>query len=123
MTAVNIFQHESHGEIFAAGEVIFREGEPGEVMYVIQEGEVELCSNEHLLEIVGPGGIFGEMALLDPTNRSATAMARTDCRVVSLNQARFKVHVHHTPYFAIQVMRVMVDRLRGMNQEAHKQFG
>lgn len=120
MVTVNMFQHESHSEIFAAGEVIFREGEPGEVMYVIQEGEVELWSNEHLLETVGPGGILGEMALLDPTGRTATAIARTDCRVVPLNQTRFKVHVHHTPYFAIQVMRVMADRLRRMNQEVHK---
>jgi CRP-like cAMP-binding protein len=117
MTTVNIFQHESPGEIFAAGDVIFREGGPGEVMYVIQEGEVELRSNEQLLETVGPGGIFGEMALLDSTACNATAIARTDCRVTPLNQARFKVHVHHTPYFAIQVMQVMADRLRRMNQK------
>jgi CRP/FNR family cyclic AMP-dependent transcriptional regulator len=122
MTAVNIFRHESQREIFAAGNVIFREGEPGEVMYVIQEGEVELRSNGQLPETVGPGGIFGEMALLEPNARSATAIARTDCRVVPLNQARFKVHVHHTPYFAIQVMRVMADRLHRMNQKTHQQF-
>lgn len=122
MATVNIFQHETHNETFAAGEVIFRQGEPGELMYVIQEGEVELRLDEHLLETVGPGGIFGEMALLDPTARNATAIARTGCRVVPLNQTRFKVHVHHTPYFAIQVMRIIADRLCRMNQEASQQF-
>lgn len=116
MATGNIFQHEAYSETYAATEVIFREGEPGDAMYVIHEGEVDLWSNDHLLETVGPGGIFGEMALLDPTGRNVTAIARTDCRLVPLNQTRFKVHVHHTPYFAIQVMRVMVDRLRLMNQ-------
>jgi CRP/FNR family transcriptional regulator, cyclic AMP receptor protein len=116
MATGNTFQHESYTEIFAANEVIFREGEPGEAMYVIQEGEVDLWLNDHLLETAGPGDIFGEMALLDPTARNVTAIARTGCRIVPLSQTRFKVHVHHTPYFAIQVMRVMVDRLRRMNQ-------
>jgi CRP-like cAMP-binding protein len=116
MATGHIFQHEAYSETFAAAEVIFREGEPGDAMYVIQEGEVDLWFNDHLLETVGPGGIFGEMALLDPTGRNVTAIARTDCRLVPLNQTRFKVHVHHTPYFAIQVMRVMVDRLRQMIQ-------
>lgn len=116
MATGNTFRYESYTETFAASEVIFREGEPGDAMYVIQEGEVDLWSKGHLLETAGPGDFFGEMALLDPAGRNVTAIARTGCRLVPLNQTRFKVHVHHTPYFAIQVMRVMVNRLRQMGQ-------
>lgn len=120
MTIFNIFQHESQTETFTAGQLIFRQGEPGEVMYVVQEGEVELWLDESVLETVGPGGIFGETALLNPTVYSVTAIARTECRSVPLNQTRFKVHVHHTPYFALQVMQIMADRLRRMNQAAQQ---
>lgn len=118
MAAINIFRHAEHSEIFTAGEVIFRQGEPGEVMYVVQEGEVELWLNEQLQETIGPGSVFGEMALLNSSERNISAIARTECRVVPFNQTRFKVYVHHTPYFAIQVMQIMADRLHRMCQES-----
>lgn len=57
------------------------------------------------------------MALVDRTARSATAVAKTDCKLVALDETRFKSHVHRTPFFAIQVMRVMADRLRRMNEK------
>jgi len=115
MTSINIFQNEHQFQSFSAGQVIFREGEPGDVMYVVQEGEVDILFEEAHLETLGPGGILGEMALIDTTARSATAVAKTDCKLAAINQTRFKVHVHYTPYFALQVMRVMADRLRRMN--------
>jgi CRP-like cAMP-binding protein len=117
MVKVDLFQHEQQYQLFSAGQTIFQEGEPGDVMYVVQEGEADILLRDHLLETVGPGGILGEMALIDTTSRSATAVARTDCKLVPINQTRFKVHVHHTPYFALQVMRVMADRLRQMNAQ------
>ena len=115
MATIDIFQNEPNSQSFVAGDLIFREGDPGDVMYVVQEGEVDLFYREQRLETVGPGGVFGEMVLIDAVTRSATAIARTNCRVVPLNQTRFKVHVHHTPYFALQVMQVMADRLRRLN--------
>jgi CRP-like cAMP-binding protein len=54
--------------------------------------------------------------LIDTSPRSATVQAVTNCTLVPLDETRFKVQVHHTPFFAIQVMRVMADRLRKMNQ-------
>lgn len=117
MVTMNMFQHGQQSQSFSAGQFIFQAGQPGEVMYVVQEGEVDLIYHNQLLETVGPGGILGEMALLDTAPRSATAVARTDCKLVSINQARFKVHIHHTPYFALEVMRIMADRLRRMNEQ------
>ena len=65
-----------------------------------------------LVETIGPGGIFGEMAIIDKSPRSATVVARSDCRLVALDETKFMQHVHRTPFFAIQVMRIMTERLR-----------
>ncbi|MBE7468916.1 MAG: cyclic nucleotide-binding domain-containing protein [Anaerolineales bacterium] len=112
----NLFQHEQQSETFRARELIFQEGQPGEVMYVIQAGEVELFRQGRWVETVGPGGILAELALVDPTAHCFTAQAKTDCQLVPINQTRFKVQVHHYPYFALQVMQVMAQRLRRMRE-------
>jgi CRP-like cAMP-binding protein len=116
MVTVDIFKDEENTEDFAAGQTIFKEGEPGELMYVVQAGEVDIMVRDQLIETVGPGGMLGEMALADASARSATAIAKTDCKLVPLDARRFQIHVHHTPYFAIQVIRVIADRLRRMNE-------
>jgi len=113
MTAtIEIFKYEQNVDYYAAGELIFEAGDPGHVMYVVQEGEVDVLANGRVIDTVTAGGIFGEMALFDRSPRSASVMARTDCRVVPLDEARFMQHVHRTPFFALQVMRIMTERLR-----------
>ncbi len=113
MTAtVEIFKFEKNVETFDAGQTIFNAGDEGHCMYVVQAGEVDVFVNGQLIETVGPGGIFGEMALIDKSPRSATLVARTDCRLVPIDEARFMQHVHRTPFFALQVMRIMTARLR-----------
>jgi CRP/FNR family transcriptional regulator, cyclic AMP receptor protein len=104
-------------ESFPAGQTIFSEGTDGDVMYVVKEGEVEVKVHGHVVEVVGPGGIFGEMALIDQSPRSATAIAKTACRLVPVNEARFKFLVQQAPAFSLEVMRVMALRLRKMDAE------
>jgi CRP-like cAMP-binding protein len=116
MPTVNIFKHETNIVSFSTGETIFQEGDPADVMFVVQEGEVDVMVHGHLIETVGPGGIVGEMGLIDATARSGSAVAKTDCKLIPLDETRFKVYVHNTPFFAIQVMRVMADRLRRMDR-------
>jgi CRP-like cAMP-binding protein len=67
------------------------------------------------METVGPGGILGEMALIENRDRSGAAIARTECKVVAIDEKRFQFLVQETPFFAIQVMRIMARRLRHMN--------
>jgi CRP-like cAMP-binding protein len=98
--------------------VIFTAGSPGDVMYVVKEGEVEVLVRDRVVETIGPGGILGEMALIDHSPRSASARAKTDCQLVPIAEARFAYLIQETPYFAIEVMRVMARRLRHMNTEA-----
>jgi len=104
------------GQPVAAGAFIFQEGDTGEVMYVVKSGSVDIMLGNRLLETVEPGGIFGEMALIDGGARSAGARARTDCEVVPLDQKAFAFMVTETPYFALEVMRTVVNRLRRMNK-------
>src|SRR5262245_8681860 len=102
----------------AAGATIFAEGAPGDLMYVIKQGQVDVIIKGQLIETVGPEEIIGEMALIDRNPRSATAVAKTDCVLVPINEARFTYLVQQTPFFAIQVMRVMARRLRRMDARA-----
>lgn len=97
---------------FDAGELIFERGDPATCMYVVAEGEVEVAIGARELETIGPAGIFGELALITQEPRSATARARTACRVVEIPEARFTRLVQETPYFALEVMRVLTRRLR-----------
>ena len=98
-----------------AGNAIFKEGDPGEEMFVLVSGQVRISHGNRSLELVEDGGIFGEMALADAGPRSASAIAVTDCEVVPIDADRFQFMVHHTPFFALQVMRIMTARLRAMN--------
>jgi CRP/FNR family transcriptional regulator, cyclic AMP receptor protein len=97
---------------FAAGEPVFVAGDAAEFVYVVRSGAVVLHDGDQLLETVGEGGIFGEMALVDGLGRSASATASRDCELVALDERRFQYLVSETPYFAQAVMRVMCERLR-----------
>ena len=97
---------------FEAGQAIFSEGEPGDLMYVVLEGEAEIRVHDKLVGTAGPGEIFGEMALVDAEPRSATVIAKTACRVVPIGETQFHFMIRETPHFATAVMRVMCQRLR-----------
>ena len=116
MATINIFKHDKNVQYFSAGETIFEQGELPELMFVIQEGEVDILVNGQVVETAVTGGILGEMALVDDSPRSATAVAKTDCRLVPLDEKTFLDHVHRTPFFALQVMRILTLRLRNMNE-------
>jgi CRP/FNR family cyclic AMP-dependent transcriptional regulator len=100
---------------YTAGQTIFDEGQAGDQMYVVLEGEVDLFIRGRAVETLGEGGVLGEMALLEAAPRTASAVARTNCKLVPVTQKRFNLLVQHTPDFALQIMRVMAGRLRAMD--------
>lgn len=116
MKALRIPHNKSEAKTYTAGQRIFSQGDAGTTMYVVHEGEVELLVNGQKVEELGPGGVLGEMGLIDTAPRSATAVARTDCKLIPVNRERFGLLVQHTPDFALQIMRVMAGRLRVMDQ-------
>lgn len=110
---ISLFQHSDDLQSFKAGETIFHENESGHLMYVIVEGEAEISVHGHPVEVVSKEGIIGEMALIDPGQpRSAKVVARTDCKLAPIDEKRFQFLVQQTPFFSIQVMRIMAERLR-----------
>lgn len=112
---MNIAQlFENTPEILEApvGDTIFERGDAGAVMYVVLEGVIEVRIGNRVLETVQPGGVFGEMALIDPAPRSATAVAQCGCRLAVVDEELYLRTVQQTPMFALEMMRVLVTRLR-----------
>lgn len=113
---LGIFRHVKNTVSFKAGDTIFNEGDSGDYMYIVQEGTVDVILHGKVVESVEAGGIIGEMALIDNEKRSAAAIAQTDCRLVPVSQKQFTFMVQETPYFALQVMHIMAERLRKQHE-------
>ena len=98
-----------------AGDTLFAKGDPGTTMFIVRSGQLQIIDGDLVLETVGPGGILGEMGVVDDDDRSASARAVTAAEVIIVDRPNFEALVDETPAFAIQVMRVMSRRLRAMN--------
>jgi CRP/FNR family transcriptional regulator, cyclic AMP receptor protein len=109
---IALLQRSGEVEEYPAGSAIFSEGDEADRMYVISEGAVALSINGDVVETLSPGGLFGEMAVIDREPRSASAVAESDATLVAIDKRRFWFLVQETPYFAEIVMRVMSHRLR-----------
>jgi|ERR1041385_6341731 CRP/FNR family cyclic AMP-dependent transcriptional regulator len=100
---------------FKAGDVIFREGDPARELFIVQSGEIEIRLGNRVLETLSQYSIFGEMALIDDAPRSATAVAVSDSKLILVSEKQFLFLIGNTPYFALNVMRIMARRLRTAN--------
>jgi len=94
------------------GDVLFREGDLGDVMYVLVAGEAEITLDGVVIEVCTAGTIVGELAVIDGSPRSATVTAHTDCEFAIVDKKRFHFLVDETPRFAVSVMQVMARRLK-----------
>ena len=117
--AMEFFGSEGKTETVARGTTIFAENEKGsrllfkrDKMYLLLDGEINLIANDKVIGIVRKGEIFGEMASISQTPRSAAAVAKIDCRVVSLDEKQFQSALRKRPDFALMLMSVMIGRIR-----------
>jgi CRP/FNR family transcriptional regulator, cyclic AMP receptor protein len=115
MNPAELFRHETDGLQLAPGDSLFRQGDKGEKVYVVLEGEMEIVLDDFVLETAGRGALIGEMALIDDSPRTASAVAKTSCRLAEIDRRRFHFLVQQTPHFATHVMKTLADRLRHMN--------
>jgi CRP/FNR family cyclic AMP-dependent transcriptional regulator len=99
-----------------AGEVIFRTGDAADQLFVVKSGEVSIQLGNRTLAELPANSIFGEMALIDASPRSATAVAKTDVELVPISEKQFLFLVSQTPFFALKVMRTLARRLRATNE-------
>ena len=117
---VGLFENESEVETLAPGEVLFEKGAPGNTMYVLKSGELQIVDGSYAYETVSAGGIVGELALIDTGPRSATVRAIKQSEVIPITKSRFMFMVQQTPFFALRVMRITSARLRAMNEHARE---
>ena len=109
---LDMFKDAKDIETFDSGEIIFEQGDPGDSMYVVVEGEVEIILRGEVINKLAPGEIFGEMALIDNRPRSAAARACSPTRLAPVNRFSFTYYVQNSPFFALDVMEIMAERLR-----------
>ena len=108
---VAIFQKQPEPQEFAAGQVIFTEGDTADRMYGIIAGEVEIFVDGRSVETIGAGDVFGVGALIEYKTRMYTAIAKTDCKLAYLDHNRFLFAIQETPMFSLTVIRSYSDRL------------
>jgi len=109
------------GRVYSDGEVIFREGDKGDGMYVIQSGKVKIRkqtpSGEIEIAEIGDGDILGEMALFDKLPRSATAVASGDVRILSVDKSKLFKLISGDPTTAFKIIQSMSSRIRRLSDE------
>jgi CRP-like cAMP-binding protein len=115
---LGVFKAATDTRDVAAGTVIFEAGSSGDEMYGVVEGKVELRLPDGRAVAIGPDDTFGEMALVDSSARSATAVALEETKLAVIDKRRFLFLVHETPTFALQVMSSLAGRLRATQGEA-----
>jgi CRP-like cAMP-binding protein len=99
------------------GEILFREGDEAQSMYIVKSGLLRVLSGSTMYETVAAGGLIGEMAIVEEhMPRSATVIAGTYAELIEIDMPRFLSLVASTPNFSIAVMRVISRRLRIMNR-------
>jgi pSer/pThr/pTyr-binding forkhead associated (FHA) protein len=110
-----------------AGEYVFREGELGTEMYIIQEGKVAISKQfrgeEKQLALLGRGDFFGEMSVLEDLPRTASAKALADCRLLQINGSTFDQMLRKNPEIAVRMMRKLSRRLRETDQMLREALG
>jgi CRP-like cAMP-binding protein len=112
------------GRIYSDGEIIFKEGEEGDRMYVVQTGKVRIIkkseSGEISIATLESGEIFGEMALFDRLPRSASARALGEARILSIDKRKFFETISRDPTLAFRILESMSQRIRRINEEFTK---
>lgn len=109
------------GKVYEDGEVIIREGEVGDAMFVVQSGEVEVIregpAGEHRVGILGGGDFFGEMALFDKAVRSATVRAVGEARVLTIDKRTILKRISEDPLLAVNLIKSMSSKIRNVNEQ------
>lgn len=110
------------GRSYNANDIIFREGDMGNEMFIIQSGKVKITKQlkdgvEKTLVILGPGDFFGEMAVIDKDVRSANAIAMEASRLIALDEEVFEMHMQTNPKIVKKILKNLTSRLREANQQ------
>ena len=115
------------GKVYQDGEIITRQGDVGKVMYVIQQGKVEVLmekdGHETLLRVAEEGEFLGEMAIFDREVRSATLRAQGEVKVLTIDKKNFLKRIHVDPSLAFKIVQTMSRRVRELGDEVARLKG
>ena len=111
MKILGVFKAANETRRVQSGSVIFEAGASGDEMFGVIEGKVELRFPDGRVVSIGPDDTFGEMAIINSSPRTATAVATEDSNLAVIDEQRFLFLVGETPTFALQVMSSMAERL------------
>lgn len=117
-TEAPITHRDEYTRHFKKGDTIFLKGDLGNCMYIVIAGQVEIRLDDLVIDIVNPGGMFGEMGIIEKAPRAATAVASTPCSVLMIDEKHFLELVEEQPFFALKVLRTAMERVR----KAYKQI-
>lgn len=116
-----------HARVYAAGENIFSEGEIGDRIYFILSGVAHIYTEQNKLKrslsTLGAGEVFGEMALFNHMPRSASVEAKTECKLVILKSETFFTLMEKYPVLAMQMVRLMAERMHIMSTQLKQELG
>ena len=99
----------------AAGGNVFVKGDPGDCMYILQSGTIDMVIGDTVIETIGPNEALGFMSMIDEMPRSSTARAREACELSLIDSRTFRFMVDEVPNFALYIMGAMARRIRGMS--------
>ncbi len=105
-------------EEYEQGTLIFREGEIGDCMYIIHQGEVRIHKSNTTLAILKEKEVFGELSLLDSEVRSASATTHADCSLFRIDQEPFYELIENRPEVAKGFIKILCQRLRAQNEKS-----
>jgi len=109
------------GKVYRDGEILVRQGDAGDCMYVIQEGQAEIFverdGKEVLLRTAGAGEVIGEMALFERVVRSASVRAKGDMRALTVDKRNFLKRINEDPSLAFRLVKLMSKKIREMSEE------
>ena len=103
------------------GAIIFEEGNAGDSMFIIHQGQVQVYKSNRVLAYLGEKEVFGELSLIDAENRSASAKAHTDCYLFKIEQEAFFELLDSRPEIARGLLKMLCKRLRLLNEKFDKQ--
>ena len=109
---LDIIRGTSNQKRFLAGQPIFSQGDNLDAMYVIEDGEVDIVVDNEIVETVGPGDIFGEMAMIEAESIGSGAIAKTDCNLVPIYKGYFALLLRRRLDFALEFIRIVARRPR-----------
>jgi CRP/FNR family transcriptional regulator len=109
------------GKTYQDGEIVVRQGEEGDCLFVVQDGQLEVVredgGKEMLLRVVGKDEIVGEMAIFERRARSATVRARGEARVLTLDRKNFLRRVGEDPTLAFRILETQSRRIRDLTEQ------